>query len=147
MARSPNNSERHGFSLVELLVVIAIIGTLVALLLPAVQSAREAARRSQCINNLHQIAVAALNYESSHGKFPTGASPSVPGGVPTMGTNVWVELLPHFEQQNLRAKWDLADNRNNVAGGRDATQAQIIPLLLCPSDQLPEPVLFSTRTE
>src|SRR4051794_18766421 len=130
---------RRGFTIVELLVVIAIIGTLVALLLPAVQSAREAARRSQCLNNLHQIAVATLNYESSHGKFPTGARPSV-GVVPTMGTNVWVELLPNFEQENLHAKWDFVDNHNNVVGGRDATQAQIIPMLLCPSDQLPEPV-------
>jgi prepilin-type processing-associated H-X9-DG protein len=62
------------------------------------------------------------------------------GGVPTLGSNVWVELLPYFEQENLQRNWDFADNRNTVAGGRDATQAQVIKILICPSDRLPEPV-------
>jgi prepilin-type N-terminal cleavage/methylation domain-containing protein/prepilin-type processing-associated H-X9-DG protein len=141
MPNVPNSSERRGFTLVELLVVIAIIGILVALLLPAVQSAREAARRAQCTTNLTQIAVAAHNYEGPHKLFPTGARSSLTiGGVPTMGTNVWVELLRYIEQNNLYEKWDHNDNRNNVAGGTAATQAQVINILLCPSDQMPEPV-------
>src|SRR5262245_66381817 len=63
------------------------------------------------------------------------------GDRPTGGTTVWVELLPLFEQQNLYEKWDYIDNRNNVIGERNATQAQVIKILLCPSDPLPEPVI------
>src|SRR5271156_669168 len=68
---SPSPSSRRGFTLIELLVVIAIIAVLIALLLPAVQAAREAARRAQCVNNLKQIGLAAANYESSQGAFPS----------------------------------------------------------------------------
>jgi prepilin-type processing-associated H-X9-DG protein len=67
------------------------------------------------------------------------------GVVPSGGTNVWVELLDYFEQGNLRLKWDFVDNRNNVAGGRAATQAHVINLLICPSDVLPEPVWELTQ--
>jgi prepilin-type N-terminal cleavage/methylation domain-containing protein/prepilin-type processing-associated H-X9-DG protein len=134
-------ARRRGFTLIELLVVIGIIGVLIALLLPAVQKVREAANRMSCANNLKQIALATHNFHDTHQKFPTGARlPVFVGDRPTEGTNLWVELLPYFEQDNLYKKWDYHDNRNNVAGGRNATGAQVIKLLICPSDLLSEPV-------
>jgi prepilin-type N-terminal cleavage/methylation domain-containing protein/prepilin-type processing-associated H-X9-DG protein len=136
-----HSKTRFAFTLVELLVVITIIGILVALLLPAVQAAREAARRLWCQNNLRQVALAAQQYHDARGQFPAGVHPfAMVGDVPTGGTNLWVEMLPYFEQRNLFEKWDYLDNRNNVAGGMSATTAQVIKILLCPSDRLPQPV-------
>jgi prepilin-type N-terminal cleavage/methylation domain-containing protein/prepilin-type processing-associated H-X9-DG protein len=133
--------KRRAFTLVELLVVIAIIGVLTAMLLPAIQGARESARRAQCTSNIKQLAMAAHNYHSAKKKFPTGAHlPVDVGDRPTMGTNLWVELLPYIEEYSLYNKWDFDDNRNNVAGGLSATQAQVIRILVCPSDPLSEPV-------
>jgi prepilin-type N-terminal cleavage/methylation domain-containing protein/prepilin-type processing-associated H-X9-DG protein len=135
----------RGFTLVELLVVIAILAVLVGLLLPAVQNAREAARRVSCTNNVKQLAIAAHHFHSGQGKFPVGAHlPDYVGERPTGGTNVMIELLPYFEQDNLYKKWDYNDNRNNVAGGTTAIQAQVIGILLCPSDLIPEIVVEET---
>jgi prepilin-type processing-associated H-X9-DG protein len=126
-------------------VVIAIIAVLIGLLLPAVQKVREAANRMSCANNLKQIALAAHNHHGDHERFPVGARlPVYVGDRPTGGTNLWVELLPYFEQDNLYKRWDYNDNRNNVAGGTNATQAQVIKVLLCPSDLLPERVVHLT---
>src|SRR3982750_4328009 len=99
---------RSGFTLIELLVVIAIIAVLIGLLLPAVQAAREAARRAQCVNNLKQIGLALHNYESSHESFPAGYQ-SWPGvGFRDGQTGDWgpgwgwlTTLLPFVEQGNL----------------------------------------------
>jgi len=91
---SPRSSRRAGFTLVELLVVIAIIGVLVALLLPAVQSARESSRRTQCQTNLKQWALASLNHESAYAKFPYGNKADV------LDSYTWMHLsLPYIEQQ------------------------------------------------
>ncbi|MCP4468343.1 MAG: DUF1559 domain-containing protein, partial [Halieaceae bacterium] len=100
-------SERQGgFTLVELLVVIAIIGLMVGLLLPAVQAAREAARRMQCQNHLKQISLACQNYESAYKKFP--ASAVVNRSVDNTGNNgswgVHGRILPFHEQGNLFEK-------------------------------------------
>jgi prepilin-type N-terminal cleavage/methylation domain-containing protein/prepilin-type processing-associated H-X9-DG protein len=147
MHQSLDSKTRRGFTLIELLVVIAIIAILIGLLLPAVQKVREAANRMKCANNLKQIALAAHHYHDIAGLFPPGARlPADVSGRPTGGTNVWVELLPYFEQDNLAKKWDDKDNRNNVTGGRNATTAQVIKILLCPSDQLPDPVSQYTLT-
>jgi prepilin-type N-terminal cleavage/methylation domain-containing protein/prepilin-type processing-associated H-X9-DG protein len=145
MPQPLTTARRRGFTLVELLVVITIIAVLTGLLLPAVQNAREAARRMSCTNNLKQLGIAAHHYENVYCKFPSGGHPSVDvGGRPTGGTNLWVELLPYFEQANLYNTWNLSDNRANVAGGRDAIQAQVMGILLCSSDPLRETVVELT---
>ena len=100
---------RTGFTLVELLVVIAIIGVLVALLLPAIQAAREAARRSQCLNQLKQLGLALQNYHDTYQTFPTGAR--WPMGAP----NWRVGILPFMEQESLYNSLDIS-NQQNIGG-------------------------------
>jgi prepilin-type processing-associated H-X9-DG protein/prepilin-type N-terminal cleavage/methylation domain-containing protein len=138
---SANHPENAGaFTLVELLVVITIIGVLVALLLPAVQRAREAGRRTTCLNNIRQLAIAALNHHSAKRHFPVGLVPIDPdAGNFAEGTNLWIELLPFIEEANLKSKWDYHNYRNNIGRRRDVPAAQVVVLLLCPSDSLDSP--------
>jgi prepilin-type N-terminal cleavage/methylation domain-containing protein len=97
---------RRGFTLIELLVVIAVIAILASILLPAVQQAREAARRTQCINNLKQIGLACHNYESVYGVFPraynvTAPDPTAPAGAGIFGAGAFVVILPYLGQENV----------------------------------------------
>ena len=137
-----------GFTLVELLVVIAIIGVLVALLLPAVQAAREAARRSQCTNNLKQLALALHNYHDTHGSFPAGAihnyGPSLQHpGLPTRVTNPdwtcsWVtQLLPFFEQGPLHDQYDFRLPMSDPVN--QAVVSTPLNNMRCPSDTNHQP--------
>lgn len=126
---------RHGgFTLVELLVAIAIIGTLVGLLLPAVQSAREAARRSACTNNMKQLGLSLLNFESTRRRLPAASDRGWNGGG---GGYSWVTLcLPFFEELNLHAQMSNASSRFSTpfSSGLNSTAARTsLPQLLCPS--------------
>src|SRR5262245_18879230 len=125
----------RGFTLIELLVVIAIIGILVALLLPAVQFAREAARRTQCANQLHQLALATHEFHDVNKKFPPGVYQMPFAAAPKFrGVTLFVHLLPFYEQEALWQRWDMVDPLNNTVGGRNTLTAIKQPLLVCPSD-------------
>jgi prepilin-type N-terminal cleavage/methylation domain-containing protein/prepilin-type processing-associated H-X9-DG protein len=129
---------RAGFTLIELLVVIAIIAVLIALLLPAVQSAREAARRAQCVNNLVQIGVALQNYESAHETFPSGVvNPAGPiASVPKGYHQGWMtQILPYIDQGNAYRRIDF---KAGVYDAQNVTvRAHGIATYLCPSDSGP----------
>jgi prepilin-type N-terminal cleavage/methylation domain-containing protein len=103
------SNSRSGFTLIELLVVIAIIGILVSLLLPAVQAAREAARRTQCANNLKQVGLAVLQYEVPFKVLPAGCKPSPKGG---WGHSWGAAILPYLENMNVYAKFDFDGSKS-----------------------------------
>lgn len=126
--------KRPAFTLVELLVVIAIIGILVGLLLPAVQAAREAARRMQCSNNLKQISLAALNYESTYKRFPARQSGtgSIATGAHRLRVSIFTALCPFYEQQALYNT--ILANPNSVPWDNKVWWNTQIPGLICPSD-------------
>ena len=136
-------TRRQGFTLVELLVVIAIIGILVGLLLPAVQAAREAARRMQCTNNLKQLGLSVHNFESAFKKFPVGtigrALPS--GNYPASGgkprTPFIPQILPYIEQGNISSLYDLKVDFNHANNAQ--ARSQKLPFMQCPSDQTNDP--------
>ena len=135
-----------GFTLVELLVVIAIIGILIGMLLPAVQQVREAARRSACSNNIRQVALAAMNYESARMEFPPGYTQEHLGSGSLggyQGHSVFYFLLPFMEQNNLFDTMDpdvpKANRVSTVDGGKAGA---VIPALLCPSDSLPTTSIY-----
>jgi len=139
----------HGFTLVELLVVIAIIGILVGLLLPAVQAAREAARRMQCSNNLKQLGLAAHNYHDSHRKFPIGQhlfGTLVGGASRGLGYNWSFGLLPYIEQGNL---FNQFDNRfpvfENTITRNGLLAATPLAAFSCPSDTKPPTIDLATE--
>ena len=131
---------RRGFTLVELLVVIAIIGVLVALLLPAVQQAREAARRSACRNNIKQLGLAIHNYESSHRQFPLGAVREAFTSGNRYRMVFVAQILPFIEQSAI---YELVDFRRNstAASNLDARNSPI-PMWQCPSDPTRGPQLM-----
>ena len=138
---------RGGFTLVELLVVIAIIGVLMSLLLPAVQAAREAARRARCVNTLRQLALAAHNYHDAVGSFPPAIllSQYDPSRARYRGAGLFVFLLSYIEQEGLYAQWDFADPNKNFDGGLQSRAAQG-PNLLCPSEpESDNPLYYSSR--
>jgi len=142
---------RPGFTLIELLVVIAIIAVLIALLLPAVQQAREAARRSQCKNNLKQVGLALHNYHDVYGMFPIGsqfARGDLVAGEIGFGVSWWVGALPYLDQANLSNRLttegshpgSLSSGNVNYDGfskNGPVVNGVRIPVMLCPSSVVP----------
>lgn len=127
----------RGFTLVELLVVIAIIGILVALLLPAVQAARDAARRAQCSNNMKQIGLAILNYESARKKFPAGRHVKDDSSQDLPSWSTWtVDILPYMEEPGVYSLWNPKVTLEDPLNTR-LKQARVASYL-CPAEDEPD---------
>jgi prepilin-type N-terminal cleavage/methylation domain-containing protein/prepilin-type processing-associated H-X9-DG protein len=140
----PSSHKRSAFTLVELLVVIAIIGILVALLLPAIQAAREASRRSACVNNLHQLGISTANFEGIQNHLPIGSivkpDPITAAQFNADGVfkNGFTQLLPHYEEVAVAA---IYENQKPWYMQQARVASTVIPLLICPSNgDLPNPV-------
>lgn len=131
-------SKRWGFTLVELLVVIAIIGVLIALLLPAVQQAREAARRMQCSNNMKQLGLAMHNYHDTYKKFPCLCYLDGSNNPSYLGFSAFVQILPYIEQGNLQEQVRIATKNYNNHWDSNSTiqnlRSKKIEAFICPSD-------------
>jgi prepilin-type N-terminal cleavage/methylation domain-containing protein/prepilin-type processing-associated H-X9-DG protein len=142
---------RPGFTLIELLVVIAIIGVLISLLLPAVQSAREAARRTQCKNNIKQIALAVHNYHDTYNQLPYAVMDRLPRETVDTYTTGFISILPFLEQDAMAKKWDPKLPRNSTVDndGDGLTnailQTMLIPTFTCPSMNPPSAPLAENR--
>ncbi|MBL8809874.1 MAG: DUF1559 domain-containing protein [Planctomycetaceae bacterium] len=143
MSLRSQRTRKSGFTLIELLVVIAIIAILVALLLPAVQQAREAARRTQCKNNLHQLGIALHNYHDVFNKFPPGSFwNNVNGGRTYQQGSLLTHLLPYVEQSNMFNQIPFNSppapsynvNDATLPDGRLMRQVFFVPGFVCPSD-------------
>jgi prepilin-type N-terminal cleavage/methylation domain-containing protein/prepilin-type processing-associated H-X9-DG protein len=132
------SQRKKGFTLVELLVVIAIIGVLVALLLPAIQAARESARRVNCVNKIKQLALAAHNYESAKKRFP----PSIlldGSAQPPFRWSIQARVLPYIEQGSLYSGIDFDKDYSSVQFNGALLKATQVPSLICPSEERNEP--------
>lgn len=131
MRRSRIQNRLQAFTLVELLVVIGIIGILVAMLMPAIQQVRSAARRVSCANNLRQLALAAHNYESASGRYPASFQASL-NKITRGSWSIHAQLLPHVEQSNAQVKVDFqVDWHDQVDTGVPGFG---VPVYSCPSD-------------
>ncbi len=149
MTQADTRRPRPGFTLVELLVVIAIIGILVALLLPAIQAAREAARRSQCVNNLKQLALAMHNYSDTHRCIPPGVLAQKP--FPYRNGSWLVRIMPHIEQTAAYGQFEFnqTDWTGQDAADRNAwIKAELrVSTFRCPSCTLPRTRAESPRAD